>query len=217
MRPLQELRAAAGALLAARVGAGRPGGGDAGLAWFPVLGAIVGAAATAADRVVGPVGHPAGAVAAAATLAAAWWRLRAATLGAGPIALAGTVEVVAAAAMPGGARTLALLLAPVFACWAMVVQCHGGTAAVGKGAPPIWRARFREFGWASVTALGCALVALDAVGLVVAIVAAAETLAVRMWVHRAHGGMTAGAVVATGLLVEATVLVVLAAIARFTA
>jgi hypothetical protein len=67
------------------------------------------------------------------------------------------------------ARTLALVVAPMLARWAAVVQCYGGLPRPGATGMALLagRARFREFGIASVTALGTTLILLDAVGLAI--------------------------------------------------
>jgi cobalamin synthase len=216
MRPLQELRAAAGLLASSTT---PPRDAAAGLAWLPLVGAATGGAAAVAGAAIGALHETAGAIAAVAVLAACSWRIRRATLGPAVPLAAVVLEAAAAAVMPPSARALALVIAPVLACWAIVVQCYGGVPAERRDAwsAVVGRARFREFGWASVAALGCALVALDAVGLVATMLAAGATLAVRAWAYRARGGMSARHVVATGLVVEAAVLCALAAIARITA
>jgi len=173
-------------------------------------------AALAVAWALGGLGDVAASGAAVAVLSACWWRLRRPLLGAGAILLTALVETAAVASLPAPARALALGLAPVFGCWAMVVQCYGGRPVDSTSAWGVLagRARFREFGWASVTTLGAALVVLDAVGLVVAIVAALATVGIRGWTYRSGAGMSARVVVATGLAVETAVLLVLAVVAR---
>jgi hypothetical protein len=215
MQPLRELRAAA-RLLASRPGDAMPDEAAAALAWLPIVGAGVGAAALAVDRALGGFGHVIASGAAVALLGAAWWRVRRPVLGVATTMVGALLEAVALASLPASARPFAVGLAPVFACWAMVVQCYGGTA---RDPTPPWgvlvgRARFREFGWASVTTLGGALVALDAVGLAVAMTAASVAVGLRGWAYRRAGGMSARGVVVTGLAVEATVMLVLAVVAR---
>ena len=125
--------------------------------------------------------------------------------------LAAAVDLVAIARLAPGARTLALLLAPMLARWAVVVRCYGGAprAAEGGLAGLVGRARFREFGIASDVALGVSLAVLDAVGLVVAVASALVTLAVRVVAYRRSGGLSAGALNATSALVETSALVLL--------
>jgi cobalamin synthase len=120
----------------------------------------------------------------------------------------------ALAAMPPPGRTVALLLAPTLARWAMVVQCHGGrgTPARAPATAIVGRASFREFGIASVTALGAALVLADARGLAAAMGAAGIMLGMRVLAHRRLDGVSGRLVAATGGLVELEVLVVLAAL-----
>src|SRR5262245_6508208 len=122
----------------------------------------------------------------------------------------------AAATLPASARTPALVFAPMLGAWAVTVQCYGGlpTHARGPAAAVVGRARFREFGWASVVALGVVLAAADAVGLVVALAAALTTVGLRVYAHHRLGGLTGRLLLATRELVETVVLVVLALLAR---
>jgi cobalamin synthase len=110
---------------------------------------------------------------------------------------------------------MALALASMLGAWAITVQCYGGAPAgvPGTGAALVGRARFREFGWASLGALGVALAAGDAAGLVVVLVAAAVTVGVRVWAYRRLGGLTGHLLMATRELVETAVLVTLGLLA----
>ena len=122
----------------------------------------------------------------------------------------------AAILLPPSMRTWALVFAPMLGAWAVTVQCYGGSPVLARGvaAALVGRARFREFGLASLCALGVVLVAADAVGLMVAIVAAMLTVGVRLYVHHRVGGLTGRCLLATRELVETAVLVVLALLAR---
>jgi len=210
----------------------------AGLAWLPIVGLGIGVAAAGAAALAGPAGAASSGLAGAGVLAllgGAWlrvslWpaaallapgdaarvvaRLRAPTGVGALVTGAATVGAMAAvlASMPPPARTAALLLAPTLARWAMVVQCHGGRGpwAGGPAAAIVGRAGFREFGIASVAALGTALVLADALGLVAAMAAAALTLGVRLLAHRRLGGLSGALVAATGGAGELLVVVVLA-------
>ena len=128
---------------------------------------------------------------------------------------AGATRAAAAAVLPPPARTTALLVAPMLGAWAIVVQCHGGVPrhARGPAAMIIGRARFREFGAASVVALGVALAVGEPIGLVVVVIAALATLALRVHAHRRLGGMTGRLLGATRELVETIVLVTLGVLA----
>src|SRR5258706_8497405 len=152
---------AAAALTVGRVAlvAGRPVHERvAGLAWLPLGGLAVGGIAALAAAAAGVLGAPAAALAGALVLGAARGDARRWTLLA-----AGAVQVAALAATPPAARTMALVVAPMLARWACVVQCYGGRPAPGAAelAALAGRARFREFAIASVTALGTMLVLLD--------------------------------------------------------
>jgi len=212
----------------------------AGLAWLPVVGLVIGGAAASVATFALPAGAVVSGLAGAlvlAVLGGAWlrvslWPARAllapgdaarvvarlrATPGAAALAV-GAAAVLATAAvlagMPPPARTAALLLAPTLARWAMVVQCHGGRGAWAEGpaAAIVGRAGFREFGIASVAALGTALVLADALGLVAAMAAAALTLGVRLLAHGRLGGLSGALVAATGGAAELLVVAVLAAL-----
>src|SRR6266850_686695 len=145
-----------------------------------------------------------------------------ARLRAGPGALGITLAVTAVAAraaaavvLPPPARTTALLIAPMLGAWAVVVQCYGGTPAHARGiaASLVGRARFREFAWASVVALGVTLSVGEPIGLVVVLVASLATVGMRVLAHRRLGGLTGRILAATRELVETAVLVLLAALA----
>lgn len=194
----------------------------AGLAFYPAVGLAVGIAAALAATATGlvvPLLAPIAGVVVLEGLAAG--RPRAAlsagrgALGTG-VALAGlVVKVWAVAAVPAALRPTALAIAPMLGRWAMVVQCYGGRPAGGpSGAVPlVGRARFQEFGWASLLAFAVTLAVAEAVGLVVLLVAALTTLGVRVRAHRRRGGLSESDVEATSELVETAVLVLLGLLA----
>ena len=180
-----------------------------GLAWLPAAGALVGAVACLAAWCAHPLGPAASALAAAAALAVAGGRWR----GVVPGALA-LVSAWALVTMPEAGRPAALLVAPMLARWSVVVQCYGG-ARVETDTPLgalVGRARFREFGWASVTALGVTLGVLDGVGLLVVLVAALATLGMRLAAYARSRGPGRRALDATSALVETSALVVLSSV-----
>jgi hypothetical protein len=105
------------------------------------------------------------------------------------------------------------VLAAALGRWAVVVQCYGGQpAATGDTSPLVGRARFREFGVASVTAIGGALVVLDALGLLAVLGAALATVILRTVAYRRGTGLGQTALERTESLVEAVVLAVLAGV-----
>jgi adenosylcobinamide-GDP ribazoletransferase len=238
----QEMRAAVGCLTALGPPANAPRDALAGgLAFYPVVGlalggvaaAVASAVGLASTRAAGPAGVLAlvfvsggrGTCALAATTAllrrgapsARLARLRDAPTPAG-VALAAAVlalRAVATAVLPAPARTTALLLAPMLGAWAIVVQCYGGTPAHARGvaAALVGHARFREFGWASVVALGVTLATGEAIGLVVVLAASLTTVGVRVFAHRRIGGLTGRLLWATRELVETAVLGILALVA----
>src|SRR5579883_3381469 len=167
------------------------------LAWYPVVGLGIGALAAFVTRLL----PSAGAVAGVGVLE---------DLGGGrpaprglPVALAR--ELGAACALPAAARPVAFLLAPMLGRWALVVQSYGGSPVRGVG-----KAGFREFGVASTIAFAVTLALGQAIGLVLLVVAALETIALRVVIYRCLGTLTPGALGATGAAVEAGVLLVLA-------
>jgi adenosylcobinamide-GDP ribazoletransferase len=242
----RELRAAVGCLTALGPGTDGPAVLAGGLALYPVVGLALGTAAAAAAAAVGtlapaaagPAGvlvltalggsrGPLGLAATAEALlrpgtpAAVLARLRArpAAPGIAVATAALATRAAAAAALPAPARTTALLLAPMLGAWAVVVQCYGGAPfhARGAAAALVGRARFREFAWASVVALGVTLSIGEPIGLVLVLVASLTTVALRLYAHRRLGGLTGRLLAATRESVETAVLVtmaVLAALAR---
>ena len=214
----------------------------AGLAFYPIVGLALGAAGAGAAALVAmvfpPAAGPAGilvqvvlaggrptaglAAAAAALLrpgppARVIARLRASP-GAPGVAVAAcavAARATAAALLPAPARTTALLLAPMLGAWAVVVQCYGGTPVQARGiaASLVGRARFREFAWASVVALGLTLSIGEPIGLIVVLVASLATVGMRVLAYRRLGGLTGRLLAATREVVETAVFVVLGALA----
>jgi hypothetical protein len=177
------------------------------LAWLPAAGLVLG-------TIVGLVGSaspaPWAGLVGALLLAAAHgtprrWLLR------GGAAL---VSAAALLSLTPAARMLALVVAPMLARWAVVVQCYGGRAAPDAAgiATLAGRAQFREFGIASVTALATTLVLLDAVGLAIVLACALATLAIRVLAYRRAAGLGDDALEATAALVEALAMLLLASI-----
>ncbi len=186
------------------------------LAVFPVVGCMLGLMAAGAGWLGGLIAPPVGGVLGVGALAVlAGGR---GMVGLTPKMLGATVAVVALAAklwaavvLPEPARLVGLVLAPMLGAWAVVVQCYGGSPvrARGPAAALIGRARFTEFGWASVVALGGTLGVADAAGLLVLMLAALATVGLRLWAYRRLGGMTGRLLAATRELVETIVLVTL--------
>ncbi len=212
------------------------------LAFYPAvglgMGAVAAAVAAGVARIAPPLAGPAGVLVLEALAGGrprrAFAAVASAVLGAGPtpvlerlrarptpagvvLALAALgVKLWAATALTPPARTAGLLLAPMLGRWAMVVQCYGGAPgrARGPAAALVGRARFEEFGWASLVAFAVTLSAAEAIGLLVLVVAAIATLAVRLWAHRRVGGMTGRLLAATAEVVESAVLLALALLRR---
>jgi len=228
-----EMRAAAGAVFG--LGAlGRNLPRDAqvgGLVFYPLVGAGVGGAAAVAAAAASPHGPLAAGIAGVLVLASAsggstlaalarsWQGTAPGVRSVAGIALAVAVvlaKIWAVSRLPDGGRAVGLVLAAMLGRWATVVQCYGGSPAPGSGpaGQVIGRARLREFGWASTAAFATTLAALDAIGLVVLLAATLTTIAIRLGAYRRVGGVS-GAVLGISLeMVEAVVLLVLAALAR---
>jgi len=214
-----------------------------GLAFFPLVGLALGAVAAAAALVieayspaaVGPAGvlvlvaltggRGARGLAAAAeallrrgSAALVLGRLRSVP---GPFGVAVAVaalvgRTVAAAVLPLPACITALLVAPMLGTWAVVVECYGGvpTHAGGIAAALVGRARFREFGWASVTALGITLALGEPIGLVLVLAASLATVAMRVYAYGRLGGLTGRLLAASREVVETVVFLTLGALAQ---
>ena len=241
----EEIGAAVGSLTALeRLAAGASRAALAGgLAFYPVVGLVLGAlaagVATATERVLPAAAGPAGVLALVALAGARGARGLAAAAEAllrrgdavivrgrlrtvpGPLGIAAAgaalaARAAAAAVLPPPARTTALLLAPMLGAWAVVVECYGGTPthASGKAAALVGRARFREFGWASVTALGMTLAVGEPIGLVIVLAASLATVGVRVYAYHRLGGLTGRLLAASRELVETVVLVTLGVLAQ---
>jgi hypothetical protein len=191
--------------LVASEGDGAPEQGAA-LAWLPALAAVPGA--LAATLALG-LGHWSSLLGGAAGLAAlrVVSGARGGRLGLGLLVL----EALALVPATSAGQAVALALAPPLGAWSRVVQCHGGRAVLGSAPSLVGRASFREFGVASVVAIGGALVALEAVGLVAVIAAVVTTLVLRVVLHRRRGGMPPAGPTLSHRVVETVVLVVMAA------
>ena len=214
-----------------------------GLAFYPVVGLALGAlaagAAAATETVLPAAAGPAGVLALVGLAGARGARGLAAAAEAllrrgdavvvrgrlrttpGPLGIAAAgaalaARAAAAALLPPPARTTALLLAPMLGAWAIVVECYGGvpTHASGNAAALVGRARFREFGWASVTALGMTLAVGEPIGLVIVLAASLATVGMRIGAYRRLGGLTGRLLAATRELVETVVLVTLGVLAQ---
>jgi cobalamin synthase len=216
-----ELRAAIGAVFGLRrVSRDLPRATRvAGLLFYPIVGAMAGVLAGLGARLTASLGAWPAAAAAVLILAAAsggdtlrrLWP-------SGPVVVVIVIlaKVWAVATLPEAGRTVALGLAGMLGRWATVVQCYGGRPLAGPGpqAELVGRARLREFGWASTIAFGTTLAVLDAIGLVVLLLATLTTIALRVRAYRRAGGIDDRSLAASSELVETIVLVALALLAR---
>jgi len=180
------------------------------LAWLPAAGLMVGGIAALVGRAADSLGPVPAALTSALVLAIAHGRPRRWDIR----LVAALVSAAALAGMAPPARTLALVVAPMLARWAAVVQCYGGLPHPGSTGMALLagRARFREFGIASVTALGTTLILLDAVGLAIAVACIVATLAIRVLAYRRAAGLGDGALEATLAVVETLAILLLSSI-----
>lgn len=174
--------------------------------WLPVVGAAAGVVAAGVAIGVGRWSSLLGGIAGLGVLRALD-DPRASRLWLGLLGL----EAIALAGASVSTQALALVLAPALGAWSRVVQCHGGRPAPGsEGDPLVGRATFREFGWASILAIGGALALFDALGLVAVLAAVLPTLVLRAALHRRARGMPSWGPATSGRVAEAVVIVVLA-------
>jgi hypothetical protein len=176
------------------------------LAWLPLAGAALGLLAAGIAIALGRWSSVLGGAAGLGVLRVLEGP-RASRLWLGLLAL----ETVVLVRAPVATQAVALVLAPALGAWSRVVQCHGGRPASGSERHPlVGRATFREFGLASVLAIGGALAAFDALGLVAVLAAVIPTLLLRATFHARLDGMPAWGPVASARIAEAVVIVVLA-------
>jgi adenosylcobinamide-GDP ribazoletransferase len=190
------------------------------LALYPLvglaLGALAAAAAMATASVAPALAGPAGVLALEALSRLGPRRALAGVtrLGAPLAAALFAVKLAAAAGVPRPALASALMLAAMLGRWAIVVLCYGGASLDREPGDELpGRAAFGEFGWASLTAFAVTLSVAEAIGLVLLLVAALVTLAVRIVSHRRVGGVNGRIVRAAGEVVETAVLAALAILA----
>lgn len=107
-------------------------------------------------------------------------------------------------------RVLAVLLPPMLGRWSMVVLAHGSREAMASGEPRRFdpAVGFREFAVASVITFLVAFAAGEALGLVVVIVIAALTVALRLYFHRRLGGVNEHSLGAIAEITETVALLI---------
>jgi len=134
------------------------------------------------------------------------------------VALVLVAKALAIAALHGRALGIALVLAAILGRWAQVVLAYGSIPRPGDAfAAALCRGcAFREFGFASVSAMLLVLALANAVGLVLLFVVAAQTIGLRILAHR-RGGVTRTAIEAGGELAETATLLLGALLARLLA
>ncbi|HYD48144.1 MAG TPA: adenosylcobinamide-GDP ribazoletransferase [Terriglobales bacterium] len=110
----------------------------------------------------------------------------------------------------GALTGMALLFAPVLGRWSLVVLAVGARSATRSGQKFSPAVTFREFGIASLLALGLVFTLAELLGLLLIVVCAAATLLLRLAFHRWQGGITWPTVVAGLHVVEIAALSVTA-------
>lgn len=212
-------------------------------AFFPVLGLLLGGVAvlvllalppTAGPRVTGAAGVLLLVVLCGATLqrgfagAVAVLLSPASSIAKGPVpAGARAAGVVAALASTGvkwwalgvtppEALSLSLPLAAMLGRWAFVVEAYGSRSARAEGVGAVFpkAMQFREFGIASVSAMALTLVLANAIGLVLILWTATQTILVRVVAHRRAGGVGERSLLAGAELAETSTLLLCAGLAR---
>lgn len=212
-------------------------------AFFPVLGLALGVAAVGivwvVERLAGPAATPVAAVAALMVLSSAalprglagatalalspreaieTGKVGVAARFAGILAAAGTTAIKwwALSVTPPEALSLSLPLAMMLGRWAFVVQAYGSQSARSSGVGAVFpRAmQFREFGLASVSAMALTLILANAIGLVLILWTATQTIAVRIFTHHRAGGVGERSLAAGAELAEVSTLLLCAGLAR---
>ena len=207
-------------------------------AFFPVIGLALGAVAAYLAGTLGPLWPSAAigplglavllllsraafpralAAATAATLAPSGRGGWIAVLLGWLVAIASTAAKAGALLLtPVGAVAPALTLAGLLGRWAFVVQAYGSQSAGGEGLGAVFprEMKFREFGLASVSAMALTLILANAVGLVLLLWIASQTIVVRILVHRRAGGVGERSLSAGAELAEVATLLLCAALAR---
>ena len=117
---------------------------------------------------------------------------------------------------PSGALGLSVPMAVMLGRWAFVVLAYGSQSAGPSGAGAVLpRAmEFREFSFASVFTMATCLVLADAIGLIFLLWTAAQTVVVRIAVHRWWGGVSRSTLAAGAELAETAALFLGAILAR---
>jgi hypothetical protein len=131
------------------------------------------------------------------------------------LALSFVVKALAIASLEGTALVLALALAVMLGRWAIVVQAYGSIPAPGDdfAAALVPRIEFREFGFASVSAMAIALMLANAVGVVLVIASATVAVGLRILAHGRRGGVSRPWILAGADAVETTALALAALLA----
>ena len=118
----------------------------------------------------------------------------------------------------GGYRDIALLFGPMLGRWACVVMAYSSRPARSEGLGVVFvnGVQFREFGLASLIALGILFTLIEIVGIVLVIPLGGLIISFTLYCNKRLGGTTGDTLGAVGELIETAtfcLLVVLAAVA----
>lgn len=117
---------------------------------------------------------------------------------------------------PEEALSLSLPLAMMLGRWAFVIQAYGSQSARADGVGAVFpRAmQFREFSLASVSSMALTLILANAIGLVLILWTATQTILVRIFTHQRAGGVGERSLAAGAELAEVSTLLLCAGLAR---
>lgn len=126
------------------------------------------------------------------------------------------LKVWALSVTPSEAVGLSIPLAMMLGRWAFVVEAYGSQSARGEGLGAVFpRAmEFREFALASVSAMALTLILANAIGLVLILWTATQTIVARVFAHARAGGVGERSLLAAAELAEVSTLLLCAGLAR---
>jgi cobalamin synthase len=139
----------------------------------------------------------------------------------GALLLAGLLgaEAWAFGSLEGNLRVIALVLAPMLARWAYVVQAYGSLPAKSDGfaSMMVRHMQFTQFATASVCAMALSLMLINALGTLVLFLVASMTILLRIFTHSRQGGVSGVSLGAGAFLAEVAVVVLVGGVARLAA
>ena len=117
--------------------------------------------------------------------------------------------------LQGGYRDIALLFGPMLGRWACVVMAYSSRPArrAGLGSVFVNGVQFREFGLASLIALGILFTSIEIVGIVLVIPLGGLIISFTLYCNKRLGGTTGDTLGAVGELIETATFCLLAVLA----